>query len=397
MIKRLGTGLLILQLALPARAAGVFDVNVVDDGHHMGTAQAYRANDHTMVNATQLCRALKGEPYWYQVSGRVYCSLKGKKVEFLTHKKTAKIGDASVGLDAEVAVKTGQAYVPLGFFLTKQFQDFIGKNVDYTSAAKVLELQSPKKETAKKEEAKTPSPAGGRGQGEGAPSKKHKIKVVVDAGHGGKDPGTTARGLREKDLTLSMARDLAGILKDSGDFDVTLTRDSDVFIPLDRRSDIANQWGADVFVSIHVNFNDSSHERGMEVYFLSEKASNTEAALVAQLENSVLGLQEKKPQDMEAAMILSEMEKTDLINESAMLAGYVAKSVGKKVDIDDRGVKQAQFFVLHWTRSPAILVETAFISNSKDAAKLASQSWRHKMAESIYDGVRTYAKKKDWL
>ena len=118
---------------------------------------------------------------------------------------------------------------------------------------------------------------------------------------------------------------------------------------------------------------------------------------MAQFENSVLGLEEKKPQDMEAAMILSEMEKSELINESALLAGYVAKAVDKKVDVFNRGVKQAQFFVLHWTRAPAVLIECAFISNAKDVAKLASQSFRRKLAESIFDGVRAYAKKKEWL
>jgi N-acetylmuramoyl-L-alanine amidase len=376
-----------------AQAAGVFDVSIIDDGRNAGTAQGYASGKTTFVNASEACRALKGQPYWYQVSGRVFCSMLGKKVLFSTHKSKAHIGDKEVGLESAVTVRGGQAFVPLSFFLSKEFSGFLGRTARYDAEARVIEYQR----VGGKKEAASTTLSTGASSAAAATSAKHRIKIVIDPGHGGKDPGTSARGLREKDLVLSISRELAGLLKDSGEFDVRLTRDTDVFIPLDKRSEIANEFAADLFVSIHVNYNESSHEKGMEVYFLSEKASNTEAALVAQLENSVLGLQEKKPQDMEAAMILSEMEKTELINDSALLAGYVAKAVDKKVDVENRGVKQAQFFVLHWARSPAILVETAFVSNAKDAAKLASQAFRRKLAEAVFDGIRAYAKKKEWL
>jgi len=381
----------LLSIGTPLHA-GTFEVSVIDDGKHQGTITAYRAGERTLVNVSQACKALKGQPYWYQVSGRVYCSLQGKKVLFNTRKSKALIGDDAVELDAPVAVRGGQAYAPLTFFLSREFAALLGRSARYDSGAKVLEYQ---RILPRKTETKAgPEP---HGTGEPAGTPRRKVKLVIDPGHGGKDPGTSARGLREKDLVLSISRDIASIARASGLFDVLMTRDTDVFIPLEKRSEMANEFGAELFVSIHVNYNFSPKEKGMEVYFLSEKASNTEAAMVAQLENSVLGLQEKKPQDMEAAMILSELEKTEFINESALLAGYVAQSVDKKVEVENRGVKQAQFFVLHWTRAPAVLVEAAFVSNPKDAAKLASQSFRRKLAEAVFDGVKAYAKKKEWL
>ena len=231
-----------------------------------------------------------------------------------------------------------------------------------------------------------------------APPKPRRRIVVVDAGHGGKDPGATGtRGTKEKDITLAAALELARVLRERGDFDVTLTRDDDTFVPLSDRSKIANDLDADLFVSLHCNAASSKRERGFEVYSVSETASDPEAERLAAAENAALELEGKKPEDEAAKQILLAMTKTEMINESAPFAALVERSIGKHVDVSDRGQKQAGFYVLRGTHAPAILVEMAFVSHPKDEAQLGSRRFRRKMAEGVAAGIADYARKKGWL
>ncbi|MDE2490436.1 MAG: N-acetylmuramoyl-L-alanine amidase, partial [Elusimicrobia bacterium] len=222
--------------------------------------------------------------------------------------------------------------------------------------------------------------------------------VVIDAGHGGKDPGTTGlRGTREKDIALKEALELAKILRERGDFKVVLTRDKDVFVPLSERSKIANDLDADMFVSLHCNASLDHRERGFEVYSISETASDPEAERIAKAENASLELEGKNPEDETAKLILLAMTKTEMINESAPFAALVARDVSKRVDIPDRGVKHAGFYVLRGTHAPAILVEMAFLSDRKEEAELGSRRFRREMAEGIAAGIADYARKRGWL
>jgi N-acetylmuramoyl-L-alanine amidase len=230
------------------------------------------------------------------------------------------------------------------------------------------------------------------------PAEPRERVIVVDAGHGGKDPGATGtRGTEEKDITLKAALELAKVLRERGDFKVVLTRDDDTFVPLSGRSKIANDLHADLFVSLHCNASESRKERGFEVYSISETASDPEAERLAAAENAALKYEGKDPQDETAKMILLAMTKTEMINESAPFAVLVEREIARHVSIPDRGVKHAGFYVLRGTHAPAILVEMAFLTYRKDEAKLASRRFRRKMAEGIAAGVADYAKKKGWL
>lgn len=237
--------------------------------------------------------------------------------------------------------------------------------------------------------AKTPPPP--------PPEPRRRI-VVIDAGHGGKDPGATGtRGTQEKDITLAAALELAKVLRERGDFDVVLTRDDDTFVPLSDRSKKANDLNADLFVSLHCNAARNRREKGYEVYSVSETASDPEAERLAAAENAALELEGKKPEDEAAKQILLAMTKTEMINESAPFAALVEREVGRHVDVADRGQKQAGFYVLRGTHAPAILVEMAFVSNPKDEAELGSRRFRRKMAEGVAAGIADYARKKGWL
>ena len=230
------------------------------------------------------------------------------------------------------------------------------------------------------------------------PAKPRRRVVVVDAGHGGKDPGATGtRGTKEKNITLLAALELARVLRERGDFDVVLTRSDDTFVPLSDRSKKANDLEADLFVSLHCNSAFSHKERGFEVYSVSERASDPEAERLAAVENSALELEGKNPQDEKAAGILLAMTKTEMINESGPFAALVERAIGKRVDVPDRGQKQAGFYVLRGTHAPAILVEMAFVSDAKEEAMLGSSRFRRKMVEGVAAGVGDYARKKGWL
>src|SRR5262249_20695768 len=155
------------------------------------------------------------------------------------------------------------------------------------------------------------------------------------------------RGTQEKDINLLAAQELARLLRQEGAFDVVLTRDNDTFVPLADRSKAANDSSADLFVSLHCNASRTPRDSGFEIYFESEKASDPEAQRVAEAENSSLELEGNKPaEDQAAQLLLGELSKTEYMNSASEAAALVARSVARRVDIENRGVKQAGFYVL---------------------------------------------------
>lgn len=231
-------------------------------------------------------------------------------------------------------------------------------------------------------------------------TKKKKFErkkiIVVDAGHGGEDSGAVgANGTKEKDLNLDIAYELKSIFDKDDDFEVILTRKDDTFIPLAERANIANENNADLFISVHCNANLDRNVSGFEIYYLSEKATDSEAAATAVLENSVLEL-EGKPSKKRARLqeILWSMTMTTFMNESSELSAFISSQAGGRLKIPDRVVKQASFYVLRGTQMPSVLVESAFLSNYSEEAKLCTKNFRVSVADSIYEGViRYYAKK----
>lgn len=226
-----------------------------------------------------------------------------------------------------------------------------------------------------------------------------KMRIVVDPGHGGKDPGAVRGKYREKDWNLAVGKELATLLK-KGKFEVKITRDTDTFIALSERSKIANNFKADLFVSVHVNSTKNSQANGFQVYFRSEKATDKEAAATATLENEAMQYEEVHYNFVDA--LLQSLAKNEYINESSKLAGYVKNAVYKQsgigIAVDQKNcIRQANFYVLKGVQSPAILVEMGFISSPKDRAKLAQSAVQKKMAQGIYNGIVSYAKQEGWL
>ena len=227
-----------------------------------------------------------------------------------------------------------------------------------------------------------------------APFKGGAIRtIVIDAGHGGRDPGAMGPGgLKEKDITLALARRLRHALRKKLRCNIVLTRDGDNTLALDDRTVLANSMNADLFISIHTNSSRNRHARGIETYFLSPARSQEELATAAR-ENMIANFSEN-PEDNDIAYIMSDMASAQKINESVMLARTVqramVKGVSPVVSTRDKGVKQAMFYVLWRAEMPSILVEANFISNRDEEKLLGNGKYQERLAESISNGVMEY-------
>jgi N-acetylmuramoyl-L-alanine amidase len=214
--------------------------------------------------------------------------------------------------------------------------------------------------------------------------------IVLDPGHGGKDPGAVGKnGLKEKDVTLKLARMLREKLTGDAGAKIILTRDSDVFIPLEERTAIANSKDADLFVSIHINASPRRAATGIETYILS-LSNNEEARRVAARENAT---STRSVSDLE--FILNDLIKTAKTNDSARLATVVQDNLvaglRKKFDsIRSNGVKGAPFYVLVGTKMPAVLVEVSFISNPEEEERLKDEAYLSEVVEGIASGIMLY-------
>lgn len=215
-------------------------------------------------------------------------------------------------------------------------------------------------------------------------------KIVIDPGHGGKDPGATAFGMKEKDIVLQVAKKLAVKLKQELGCEVILTRNKDVFLSLEERTAIANANSADLFISLHLNAHPSEKVYGFETYYLN-LSTDPEAIRVAALENATSSHQLSDLQG-----ILSDIMKNSKIDESSRLARQVQEALSsglsnrKYPQVKSLGVKQAPFYVLIGAEMPAILIEMAFISNRTDAGHIKKASYQNALAEEIVQGLQKY-------
>jgi N-acetylmuramoyl-L-alanine amidase len=223
-----------------------------------------------------------------------------------------------------------------------------------------------------------------------------KLRIVVDAGHGGWDLGTVGRrGLLEKDLVLEISQRLGKLLQSRLGAEVIYTRPDDNYIPLDQRAIIANQAQADLFVSVHANYSDMPSARGVETYFanfftapgtkdLSNPAGPKEAAM------------RSSPPKGVPMPSLTAAELHDRIEQSRRLAASVQRSLygtlgSQNPGIKDRGIKEAGFVVLTESAMPGILAEVSFVSSPTDEQKLRSDGYREQIAEALYRGIARYA------
>jgi N-acetylmuramoyl-L-alanine amidase len=216
-------------------------------------------------------------------------------------------------------------------------------------------------------------------------------RVVIDAGHGGFDSGAVGpTGLQEKDVVLDLAQRVNQKIAEAGTIKSFLTRTGDYYIPLSDRTVIANQYQADLFVSIHINANENRNAHGCETYYCSETASSKEAARVAAFENAVLKYDEpfkKTPGYINIEEILFNFERRLYWEESGQFAKTFQNHFEKALPFKSRGVHSANFFVLRRAKMPSILLETGFISNQSEESKLKTASFREEIAAAVVRGL----------
>ena len=231
---------------------------------------------------------------------------------------------------------------------------------------------------------------------------QHEFTVVIDAGHGGHDHGAIDNGAREKDINLGVAKKLAALVrKKMKDVKVVMTRDDDTFVSLQERANIANRNKGNLFISIHTNSVDKSNPNrrkvaGTSVYALGpQKDANN--LRVAQRENSVIELESNYNQkysgfdpSKDESYIIFEMAQKKSLGQSLRFADKAQKELVKTAAREDRGVKQAGFWVLWATSMPSVLVELDFICNPKTAGYLASESGQQQLAQSLYNALDQY-------
>ena len=224
---------------------------------------------------------------------------------------------------------------------------------------------------------------------------QEKFKVVLDAGHGGKDPGKKHNKYYEKDIALNIVILVGKKLEQNKEIKVVYTRKNDVFVELKERGRIANQSNANLFVSVHCNAHNTQAE-GAETFVLGLHA-NKQNFEVAKQENSVIFLednyQEKykgfDPNSPESVIGLTLMQE-EFLDESLLLASNIQSNFTNDLKRTDRGVKQAGFVVLHQTYMPSVLVETGFITNKNEGAYLNSKSGQEKVAKAIFKAIIEY-------
>jgi N-acetylmuramoyl-L-alanine amidase len=229
------------------------------------------------------------------------------------------------------------------------------------------------------------------------PQLTRMITIALDPGHGGEDPGAVGRGgSREKDVVLAIAKRLKARIEEQPNMRVMLTRDADYFVPLHVRVQKARKVQADLFVSIHADAWIEPTARGSSVFALSEKgASSTAARWLANKENAadLIGGVNIKGRDRQLASVLLDLSTTAQISDSLKLAKAVLGEIGGINRLHKNGVEQAGFAVLKAPDIPSILVETAFISNPEEEAKLTDDNYQDQMAEAVLKGIKKYFSK----
>jgi N-acetylmuramoyl-L-alanine amidase len=219
-----------------------------------------------------------------------------------------------------------------------------------------------------------------------------KPVIVLDAGHGGVDPGALGRKAREKSVTLNFTRELAKQLRKTGKYKVYLTRNRDIYIPLRQRVNIARKHNADLFISIHADAIKRKNVRGMSIYTLSETASDKEAAALAKKENQsdiIAGI-DFADQPPEVANILIDLAQRETKNLSVKFANLVVDNARGKTRLLDRTHRFAGFRVLKAPDVPSVLIELGFLTNRSDEKQLLSTAWRRKVAGALVNSVNGF-------
>ncbi|MDP2172843.1 MAG: N-acetylmuramoyl-L-alanine amidase [Candidatus Cloacimonadaceae bacterium] len=295
---------------------------------------------------------------------RVHLHIYGEQFIFLTGSSYYRFQNDSYNMHFPLVRRESRFHLP-AVFLTEHLPRHFSKDVEYK--ANLLHVKPPK---------------------------DHCVKVIVlDPGHGGKDPGAVGKGkTREKDINLAVSLKLKQLLEKELGLKVLMTRDDDRFITLAGRTKFANDNRADLFVSVHSNASNNRAARGLETFYLST-ALTSDARAVEALENAVVEEYEGRGASQkydDLAFILSDLSQTEHLENSNNLAIQVQQNMVAGTKGGDRGVKQANFYVLKGAFMPAVLIELGFISNPDEEKLLANDQYQERLARTIFEGIKRF-------
>ncbi|MCD6418340.1 N-acetylmuramoyl-L-alanine amidase [bacterium] len=367
---------------------------VIYDGVSKGTVEPIIVNNFRYIGTDQIVRIGDGKRYYATKKFKESVRLWGSRVVFSPENPYVVIDGTPYNMGLPTKLDRKGLLVPLeGFF--KSFAAATGHSIELTDSSIELSITEGTSESAynKIDESPSESPKSQllERKRKSEEETKYKGVIVIDAGHGGKDPGAIGpSGIREKDITLPIAKYLRDELKLLG-FDAKLTRYSDVFIPLSKRTEIANKLNADMFISIHCNASKKSSSNGTQVFYLSP-ARTDEARATAALENQSLLLEDEPIIDNidELQYIMADIAQSAHQRESSILAYIVEQNLADSIGTIARGPAGAGFYVLYGTYMPAILVETAFISNPDEEKMIALPKNQKKIAKAIAAGIAQF-------
>ena len=315
------------------------------------------------ISLIRLCDEYRIKYAWDEIARTVTLEGKGTKIVMRPSSDRILVDGRERRMDRPAAMHNGAVFVPLSFVRTN-----LNSLTESRQEEPVLAVRT-------------------------ASNGKFAIrKIVLDAGHGGKDGGAVGKrhGLIEKEYALKAAHKIRSILENKG-IGVVMTRSDDRFVTLRDRADMANRANADLFVSVHINASRSRMMHGFECYYLSDAMDDNSRATEA-LENSSLNVDEKTIYDNSKRLLttLWDMTLTENRAESAELARYICSAVGDARLVRNNGVKSARFYVLKHSNAPAVLVELCYISHGVDETKLKDPVFLDKMTEAVARGILRY-------
>lgn len=372
---------LIILLASPGRAAAG-NLKLVR-GQNETELTVFTLDAGGFLDLGELAFALGGELVWREPGAEITWRLGRVEFEFDDMMAFFRASGDSYQLVAASRLQSGRFLVPLQLALEYlprllpgrfEYEKHGGRLIDSGVSAPQRRSQQP-----------VATPDG----------QSYRIRtVVIDPGHGGKDPGTIARKykLHEKHIVLDIAKKVVQNLNDKTNLNILLIRDSDRYIHASDRGPVANKKNGDLFVSIHVNASTSRSTNGSKTFFLSEAKTNEDRA-TEMLENEALKYESegKTSQDKaEISLILQDMAQNEYLRESQDLSMFIQRELADINGLKDLGLGQANFAVLRRSYMPAALVETAFISNQQDEQKLNTPAFRNKLAGAITKGIIKY-------
>ena len=305
-----------------------------------------------------------------------------KKIKISNQITFIEIEDNLFQLSSEVLIENGIYYLPTDSFfgIIQNLSDF--SLIKYTNnEIRFTSISTDKKIIKKNVDLRSEK-------------EKWEFKtIVIDAGHGGKDPGAIGySGTKEKDITLDVAKRLEKKLSKNMNVKIIMTRNEDVFLRLSERTKIANESNGNLFISIHTNAAEDRRASGFETFLIGPN-KNEAAVRVAARENAVLELEGTTGKKLtNEDLIKATIAQSAFASKSEQFASMVQKEIKKRVQSPDRGVKQAGFYVLMGASMPNVLVELGFISNPSEEKKLRSPQYRDQLATAIYRAVEQYQK-----